>query len=151
MELPMRPAPNAASAAGVDAAAEAARKMLQDIKCRMQEFFNVLIRMPHIEPDALRLPPETGWENVGDTRLRARGKTEGAINFLKQLPCLVHGAGMEQPSLTPRIQSVYFSEGIACRMPERHVADAPGNVVWIGEAKSADGCFLLLDTSTGQS
>lgn len=124
--------------------------MLGDIQRAMLEFFSVLCTMPHIDADAVRVPPSPqGWSNIGDDELRLRGKTEDALNFVRHLPCLVHNLGRDNPFLTPNIQSLYFFQGEVC-LPEEHLlVKTPGHVVWIGDAKNREGSFLLLDTIHG--
>lgn len=123
--------------------------LVGNIQRAMLDFFSVLCSMPHINPGALRIPPPEGWQNVGDTELRARGKTEDAINFIRHLPCLVHETGDEPPWLTPQIQSLYFCQGKTTSITERDAVETPKHVVWIGDARNRDGSFLLLDTING--
>lgn len=108
--------------------------MLIAIRCAMPDFFALLCYMPYIKPGALRTPPPEGWQNIGDTEIRAESKTEDRINFVKHLPCLVYDIDEETPFLIPQIKSLYVWQEETCKISELDLIKTLGHFIWIGRA-----------------
>ena len=134
--LPLRPAAPAQTAKAV--------------KLAMMDFLEVLCSMPHMNPDSWTKPPQGGWSGIDDAALRARGKTDAAIDFLRQLPCVARESGEPLP-LTPHTSAVDFSSGEVVPEWAERLIETPEHVVWFGNASSRDGHYLLLDTLEGKT
>lgn len=119
-------------------------EMRQALAQALLDYFTVLVRMPHVEPDIVRVPPPEGWPGVDTSTLQARGKTEEAIDFIRHLPCL-----RTKSALTISSQSVDFSNGETCAEWQEKLIPTPGYVIWFAEATTRDGRYLLLDTKHG--
>jgi len=118
----------------------------------MLEFFTLLCTMPHIQPNALRQPPAGGWPNIDAEVLRARGKADEAIDFLRHLPCLVNDSAMgknQRPDITPNSRSVPFCDGATWPAWWEELIETPCHVIWLAQAITRDGSYLLLDTVNG--
>lgn len=73
---------------------KASADMLRMVQDAMLGFLTALSRMPHVQPDSLKLPPPEGGSGIDVDTLKARGKTDEAIDFLRHLPYLVHGSNI---------------------------------------------------------
>ena len=111
----------------------------------MLDFFVELTRMPHISLNTLRRPPANGWADLDADTLRSRGKSKEAIEFVRHLPCLG-----QKSNITPYTGSIDLSNGETCRAWQEQLLKTPECVIWIAEALSRDGHYLLLDTLNGQ-
>lgn len=49
-------------------------------------FYRQLIRHPHLDETALKIPPASGWDNIDQEALQAIGKTDTVIDLLRHLP-----------------------------------------------------------------
>lgn len=110
----------------------------------MTGFYDALCRMPHLQPDALHRPPPEGWPDVDVATLKARGKSDHAIDFVGHLPHLAH-----RTMITMNTVSIDLSDGKTCPAWAEELIETPGYVVWIGNQDCRDGFFLLLDTMHG--
>lgn len=54
----------------------------------MLEYYTLLARMPHYASDGLELPPPGGWPDLDVEGLKALGRSDAAIEFVRHLPCL---------------------------------------------------------------
>ena len=118
----------------------------------MFDFFTLLCTLPHIEPNALRQPSASGWPNIDAETMRTRGKTKEAIEFLRHLPCLVHDSARgkrERPNITPDSEAISFCDGETWPAFYEDLLETPSHVVWLAEAITRDGTYLLLDTING--
>lgn len=138
MELSIRPASNEAS-------------ILEKTQKALLEYYTFLTTLPHINPDALQIPPPAGWPDVCAKTLRAQGRTEDAIEFLRHLPCLVHGQGERHPELSFDTHSLYFCSGETVPSYVLDIIKTPGHVIWMANAPDRNGTYLLLDTLCGES
>lgn len=124
-----------------------AASALRDIVSRaMANYGAALCRMPHVEPDAFRHPPPEGWEGVDVDTLKARGKSDDGIEFVRHLPYLAHGTYM-----TMNIKSIDIGQGETWPAYAEEFIETPGYVIWIGQQDTREGHFLLLDTLHGRS
>lgn len=112
----------------------------------MANYGAALCQMPHVEPDALRHPPPEGWDDIDVITLKARGKSDDAIEFVRHLPYLAHGTYM-----TMNIKSIDISQGETWPAYAEAFIETPSYVIWIGQQDTRDGHFLLLDTLHGLS
>lgn len=112
---------------------------------------NFLTTLPYISPDALQIPPPEGWPDVDAQTLRVQSRTEDAIEFLRHLPCLVHGQGVPHPALTFNTHSLYFCDGETVPSFILEILKIPGQVIWMTDSSDRDGTYLLLDTLCGES
>lgn len=48
----------------------------------IRDFYELLIKLPYIEPDALVLPPPEGWSGTNTEAMRSREKTEEVVELL---------------------------------------------------------------------
>lgn len=110
----------------------------------MADYGAALCRMPHVEPDALHHPPHEGWDGIDVITLKARGKSDDAIEFVRHLPYLAHGTYM-----TMNTKSIDIGQGETWPVYAEDLLETPSYVIWIGQQDTRDGHFLLLDTLHG--
>lgn len=138
MELIIRQASNKAS-------------ILKTTRDALLEYYTFLTTLPHINPNALQIPPPEGWPGVDAQTLREQARTEDAIEFLRHLPCLVHGQEESHPELTYNTHSLYFCDGETVNSYVLEILKTPGHVVWMTNSPDRNGTYLLLDTLCGES
>jgi hypothetical protein len=117
----------------------------QALQTAILSFYTTLARMPHIPVDSVSQPPPSGWKTIDIEALRARGKSDQAIDFLRHLPYLTHGS-----RLTPNSTAVDFSAGETYKLWQEQLLETPEHVIWLAEADTRDGHYLLLDTLAGK-
>lgn len=127
------------------------KSVSQRIKDTLLQHYTFLTTLPHIDADTLRVPPESGWQNVDVETLRQQGKTEDVIELMKHLPYLAHKNGDIRTYLTPFTYSLYIDSGETIESYIHDILPTPDHVLWISKSPHRDGRYLLLDTHVGMS
>lgn len=60
----------------------------EEVIATIQLSYELLIKLPYIEPNALVFAPPKGWSGVHAEELRRRGNVEEVIELLQHLPYL---------------------------------------------------------------
>lgn len=120
-----------------------------EIIAAIQDFYELLIKLPYIEPNALVLPPMEGWSGVDAQKLRDRGKTEAVIEFLRHLPYLRAPAPGRRWMIGPDTIMIAYCDGEVYDEINDSLQPIPGHCIWLTDYESRDGTSLLFDTQTG--
>lgn len=64
------------------------QSVLKEVRTALTEYYALLCAMPHMDWTCLHIPPSAGWSNVDTETLKATGRSEAAIDFLRHLPYL---------------------------------------------------------------
>lgn len=115
----------------------------------VQDFYELLIKLPYIEPDSLVFPPAEGWAGVDAEALLRRGKTEEVIELLRHLPYLRPPAPGKRWMVGPDTIEIAYCDGELYDKVLDSIQPVPGYCIWLTEIESRDGTGLLLDTQTG--
>lgn len=118
----------------------------------ISDYYRFLTRLPHINPDNLAFPPKPhGWQTINETELKARGRPDEAIEFLRHLPYL------RNSELPPRSQNNITNDSLSIAYCDGEVEHSwlhaqqptPGHVIWLANADTKEGHYLLLDIIAG--
>ena len=120
-----------------------------EIIAAIQEFYELLIKLPYIAPNALVLPPKEGWSGVNAEELRRRGKTEEVIELLRHLPYLRAPMPGKRWMVGPDTIEITYCDGEVYDELTDSMQPVPGHCIWLTDVESRDGTGLLLDTQTG--
>lgn len=115
----------------------------------IQDFYELLIKLPYIPPTALLLPPKEGWSGVNVQELRRRGKTEEVIEFLQHLPYLRAPGPNQRWLIGPGTIEIAYCDGEVYEEWIDDVQPIPGHCIWLTDHDSRNGLSLLLDAKTG--
>lgn len=115
----------------------------------IKDFYELLIKLPYISPNALVLPPKEGWSGVNAEELRRRGKTEEVIELLRHLPYLRAPAPRKRWMIGPDTIEIAYCDGEVYDKLTESMQPVPGHCIWLTDIESRDGTGLLLDTQTG--
>lgn len=113
-------------------------------------YYQQFVKMPYLEPSALRLAPEGGWTSINVNELKKRGRTDEAINLLRHLPYLENSGASYGPPIDVGCICIQYHKGSCYDKIIDEVLGLPRHVIPIGGMKDREGHFLLLDTHTGQ-
>lgn len=120
-----------------------------EVIAAIQDFYELLIKLPYIEPNALVLPPTEGWSGVNAQQLRDRGKTEEVIDLLRHLPYLRAPAPGKRWMIGPDTIVITYCDGEVYDEINDSLQPVPGHCIWLTDYESRDGTSLLFDTHTG--
>ena len=121
-----------------------------EIVAAVQDFYELLIKLPYIDATALILAPTEGWPGVNAEALRSRGKTEEVIELLRHLPYLRHPAPPRRRwMIGPDTIAIAYCDGELYDGILDSIQPVPGHCIWLTNVESRDGTSLLLDTRTG--
>lgn len=121
----------------------------EEVIAAVQDFYELLIKLPYIEPNALVFPPAEGWAGVDAEALRGRGKTEEAIELLRHLPYLSAPAAGRRWMIGPDTIEIAYCDGELYEEVMESIQPVPGHCIWLTDGESRDGTSILLDTHTG--
>ncbi|KAF6235802.1 hypothetical protein HO173_005997 [Letharia columbiana] len=119
-----------------------------EVIAAIQDFYELLIKLPYIEPNALVLPPSEGWSGVNAQKLRDRGKTEEVIELLRYLPYLRAPAPGKRWMIGPDTIMIAYCDGEVYDEINDSLQPVPGHCIWLTDYESRDGTSLLFDTHT---
>ena len=120
-----------------------------EVIAAIQDFYELLIRLPYVEPDALILPPKEGWSGVNIQELERRGKTEEVVELLRHLPYLRSAAPGQRWMIGPDTIAIAYCNGEVYEKILDSIQPVPGHCIWLTDPESRDGTSLLLDTQAG--
>lgn len=121
----------------------------EKIIAAIQDFYELLIKLPYVPPTALVLPPTEGWSGVNAEQLRRRGKTEDVIELLRHLPYLRAPGPRQKWMIGPTSIEIAYCDGELYKEYIDDIQPVPGHCIWLTNGESRDGIHLLLDTHTG--
>lgn len=115
------------------------------------DFCKFYIRLPYLNPDALVLAPkDSGWPNIDATELKARGKTDDAIELLRHLPYIEHPSFRGGWTIDLGSECIQYHRGACYNDSPDLIKSLPGHVIPVANPTDRDGYYLLLDTQTGK-
>lgn len=112
----------------------------------ISDYYRFLTRLPHVDPDNLVFPSSEGWQ-VNEDELRARGRTEEAIEVLRRLPYLRNNGlphGIKN-NITNNSLSIAYCNGELEPAYVHQQQPTPGHVIWLAIQANKEGHYLLLD------
>lgn len=121
----------------------------EGIIATIRDFYELLIKLPYIEPNALVLPPPEGWSGVNAEALRSRGKTEEVIELLRHLLYLRAPGNGKKWMVGPDTVEIAYCDGELYKHLRDSIQPIPGHCIWLTDLESRDGIGLILDTKTG--
>ena len=120
---------------------------LQHIIDTISDYYRFLTRLPHINFNSLVFPPPSGWPGINESELRARGRTNEAINFLRHLPYF-RNTGLShniKKNITNNSLSIAYCDGELEPAYVHEQQPTPGHVIWLATQANKEGHYLLLD------
>lgn len=121
----------------------------EEIIGALRDFYELLIKLPYISPDALVVPPKGGWSGVNAPELRDRRKTEEVIELLRHLPYLRAPSPGKRWMIGPDTIEIAYCDGELYDEITESIQPVPGHCIWLTDNESRDGTSLLFDTQTG--
>ncbi len=121
----------------------------KDVVTAIQDFYELLIKLPYVEPNALVFPPPGGWSGVNVEELRSRGKTEEVIELLRRLPYPRAPAPGKRWMIGYDTIEIAYCDGELYDEIIESIQPVPGHCIWLTDGESRDSTSLLLDTQTG--
>lgn len=117
---------------------------LAEIIDALTAFYQQVAKHPHVGDAVLKLPPAAGWgDEIAVEALRASGKTEAVIDFLKHIP---YFKGVKVTVVYDGTPVDYTYEGPWKMDPLNPI---PGHCVYLTQGGSIEGLNLILDTEKG--
>lgn len=129
----------------------------------ISNFYNLIAKLPHIDPAALVYPPpgssssSNGWPDINTKELRKRGKTDEVITLLRHLPYLRHpqdgDSGQKRWMIAPETIAIAYCDGEVYSAELDEIQPTPGHCIWLADAvssKGSGGVALLLDTESSK-
>lgn len=121
----------------------------EEVIAAIQDFYELLIKLPFISSKALVLPPKEGWSGVNAQELRRRGKTEEVIGFLQHLPYLRAPQSSRQWMIGPDTVEIAYCDGELYKEWSEENQPVPGHCIMLTEPDARGGLSLVFDTKTG--
>ncbi len=121
-----------------------------EVVAAIRHFYELLIKLPYINPSALVLPSPEGWSGVNAAELQAREKTEEVIPLLRHLPYPRAPAPGKRWMIGPDTVEIAYCNGELYKKVTESIQLVPGHCIWLTDSESRDGTSLLLDTQTAK-
>jgi hypothetical protein len=118
-----------------------------DVADALTAFYKQVVRFPHLDDAALRIPPSAGWETVDSAALRELGKSEAVIELLRHLPYLEAAGRYEKLLVQYETVAIAYTKNPSTLMEQ--VNPLPGNCVYVTEGVDREGYSLILDVEKG--
>ncbi|GAB7348911.1 hypothetical protein MBLNU459_g7601t1 [Dothideomycetes sp. NU459] len=112
-------------------------------------FYRTFIKLPYVEPGALRFPPDGGWTEVDADELKRRGKTDAVIDLLRHLPYLENKVQYDRWTIHDGCVGIDYHKGLCYEDNVDPIRNLPAHVIPVAEMLDRNGNHLLLDTHTG--
>ena len=118
-----------------------------DVAVALSAFYEQVVRFPHLDDAALRIPPSAGWETVDSAALRELGKSEAVIELLRHLPYLEAAGRYDKLLVQYETVAIAYTKSPSTLMEQ--VNPLPGNCVYVTEGVDREGYSLILDVEKG--
>jgi hypothetical protein len=118
-----------------------------DIADALTAFYKQVIRHPHLDDAALKIPPSSGWQTIDSAALRDLGKSEAVIELLRHLPYLEADGRYEKLLVQYETVAIAYTQHPSALMEQ--VNPLPGNCVYLTEGVDREGYSLILDVEKG--
>jgi len=118
-----------------------------DVADALTAFYKQVVRFPHLDDAALRIPPSAGWETVDSAALRELGKSEAVIELLRHLPYLEAAGRYDKLLVQYETVAIAYTKNPSTLMEQ--VNPLPGNCVYVTEGVDREGYSLILDVEKG--
>lgn len=118
-----------------------------DIADALTAFYKQVIRHPHLDDAALKIPPSSGWETIDSAALRQVGKSEALIEILRHLPYLEADGRYEKLLVQYETVAIAYTQHPSFSMEQ--VNPLPENCVYLTEGVDREGYSLVLDVEKG--
>ena len=121
----------------------------EEVIAAIQDFYELLIKLPYVSPNTLLLPPPEGWSGVNAQELRRRGKTEEVIDFLRDLPYLRGPEPRRQWMIGPDTVEIAYCDGELYKEWLEELQPVPDHCILLTEIDARGDLSLVFDTKTG--
>lgn len=118
-----------------------------DVADALTAFYKQVVRFPHLDDAALRIPPSAGWEIVDSAALWELGKSEAVIELLRHLPYLEAAGRYDKLLVQYETVAIAYTKNPRTLMEQ--VNPLPGNCVYVTEGVDREGYSLILDVEKG--
>lgn len=118
-----------------------------DVADALTTFYKQVVRFPHLDDAALRIPSSAGWETVDSAALRELGKSEAVIELLRHLPYLEAAGRYDKLLVQYETVAIAYTKSPSTLMEQ--VNPLPGNCVYVTEGVDREGYSLILDVEKG--
>lgn len=118
-----------------------------DIVDALTAFYKQVIKHPHLDDAALKIPPSPGWETIDSDALRELGKSEAVMELLRHLPYLEADGRYEKLLVQYETVAIAYTQHPSTLMEE--VNPLPDNCVYLTEGVDREGYSLILDVEKG--
>lgn len=110
-------------------------------------FYKQVIRHPHLDDTALKIPPNSGWETIDSAALQELGKSEAVTELLRHLPYLEAAGRYDKLLVQYETVAIAYTQNPSTLM--EHVNPIPENCVYLTEGVDREGYSLILDVEKG--
>jgi hypothetical protein len=116
---------------------------LPDIVDSLTAFYKQIIKHPHLDDAALKIPPSSGWETIDSAALRELGKSEAVVQLLRNLPYLEANGPYEKLLIQYETVAIAYTQHPSDLMEQ--INPLPEYCIYLTEGVDREGYSLILD------
>jgi hypothetical protein len=120
---------------------------LPDIVDSLTAFYKQIIKHPHLDDAALKIPPSSGWETIDSAALRELGKSEAVVQLLRNLPYLEANGPYEKLLIQYETVAIAYTQHPSDLMEQ--INPLPEYCIHLTEGVDREGYSLILDVEKG--